>query len=371
MRGQSALFGPTGGTIGRAGDCTWTLPDPERFLSSQHIRIEYRDGAYVLSDTSTNGVVFNDAAAPLGRGSSVRLRDGDVVSLCGYRLEVSLIPAGSSAMAPAATPAAQAAAGAAPAPDSPRSAARASDGQHLCATPTPTPTPVPAGRQHPGGAAATPASMPRGRPDSAVSRTGSTAGDDSGLALSLGLGGLSDEQRAALPPLVARVVQDAVAGIMKLLTARNAIKSEYRVPVTTLRPVENNPLKFSVSPQEALVNMFERPGRAFLPPVEAVNDAFDDLVHHQLAMLAGMRAAFEHMLEGFDPALLEQSFEQDHGRLDRLMGKKRDARYWDSYRAHYQALTEDREQAYQRLFAEEFIRAYELQLAKLEQQRGQ
>ena len=48
------VFGVHGGSIGRATDNEWILPDPERFLSGKHARVEFRAGAYVLIDTSSS-----------------------------------------------------------------------------------------------------------------------------------------------------------------------------------------------------------------------------------------------------------------------------------------------------------------------------
>src|SRR5471032_3181465 len=64
-----------GGTIGRAHDNDWVLPDPNRYLSAHHARVKFRDGAYHLIDTSSNGVFINDRVEALGRRSSYVLRD--------------------------------------------------------------------------------------------------------------------------------------------------------------------------------------------------------------------------------------------------------------------------------------------------------
>ena len=52
---RSRVFGVNGGTIGRAPDNDWILPDPKRLVSGHHCEIEYRGGDYWLTDTSTNG----------------------------------------------------------------------------------------------------------------------------------------------------------------------------------------------------------------------------------------------------------------------------------------------------------------------------
>lgn len=78
-------------TIGRGPDNDWVLPDPNRFLSKKHCEIAFTGEGYVLTDTSTNGVFLNGAAAPLGNGARHLLRDGDVIQLGDYRIGVRLL----------------------------------------------------------------------------------------------------------------------------------------------------------------------------------------------------------------------------------------------------------------------------------------
>src|ERR1700689_4125400 len=84
------IFGVHGGTIGRATDNEWILPDPERYLSGKHARVDFRAGAYVLVDTSSNGTYVNGAQVPLGKFHEYGLRDGDYVRLGEYELLVSI-----------------------------------------------------------------------------------------------------------------------------------------------------------------------------------------------------------------------------------------------------------------------------------------
>jgi len=85
----SALFGAEGGTIGRAKDNAWVLPDPMRYLSSHHARIRCRNGAYVVEDTSTNGLYLNDGVDPVGRMGPQPLRPGDTLRLGAYQIKVT------------------------------------------------------------------------------------------------------------------------------------------------------------------------------------------------------------------------------------------------------------------------------------------
>ena len=80
--------------------------------------------------------------------------------------------------------------------------------------------------------------------------------------------------------------------------------------MTHFRPADNNPLKFSANVDDALHNLLVKRNAAYLAPVEAFADAFEDLRNHQIAMLAGMRVAFESMLAEFDPDRLQEQFDR-------------------------------------------------------------
>ena len=61
---------------------------------------------------------------------------------------------------------------------------------------------------------------------------------------------------------------------------------------TMIQPVENNPLKFSANFEDAMQNLFLKRTQGWLGPAESFQDAFDDLIAHEMAMVAGIRAAF-------------------------------------------------------------------------------
>ena len=87
---STKVFGVHGGTIGRSTNNEWILPDPERYLSGKHIRIDFRAGNYILVDTSSNGTYVNGAQVPLGKYHDYQLREGDYVRLGEYELLVSI-----------------------------------------------------------------------------------------------------------------------------------------------------------------------------------------------------------------------------------------------------------------------------------------
>lgn len=88
--------------IGRSAGNDWVLPDPERLVSSQHCVIQYRDGTYYITDTSTNGVILQNAGTRLRRGSSEPLQDGEVLKIGEYEIRVQI---SGISVAPTAPPA--------------------------------------------------------------------------------------------------------------------------------------------------------------------------------------------------------------------------------------------------------------------------
>lgn len=83
---STAVFDGAGGNIGRATDNDWVLPDPQRYVSAHHARIHYRDGLYILEDTSTNGVFINDDERPVSKRGTHVLQNGDIVRFGEYQV---------------------------------------------------------------------------------------------------------------------------------------------------------------------------------------------------------------------------------------------------------------------------------------------
>jgi type VI secretion system FHA domain protein len=164
------------------------------------------------------------------------------------------------------------------------------------------------------------------------------------------------------------ILRVVVAGLMDVLQSRQRIKEEFRMQQTIFRPADNNPLKFSINVEDALHNLLVKRNPAYLGPVDAFADAFDDLRDHQLAMLAGMRVAFQAMLGEFDPDTLQKQFDGQLGKSSLALVPAK-MRYWDLYRARRSEVAKDPEEAFERLFGAEFRRAYEEQFRQLKAQR--
>jgi type VI secretion system protein len=433
------VFDPRGGSIGREPENDWVLPDENLIVSSQHALVGFRDGAYFLTDTSTNGVFLNDSDAPVGYDKSVRLRAGDTLAIGEYeiRAEIESADYGSAGLLDGGRPgfdneAARESAWSGPEQSEPLPLGLGEEGgspggagapipedwdqggagfdqpashpdhspvindafespavhqEQIPAdwdkieettdlrpspdSPPPPPAPEPAAGFPPPPPPEPPAPpqpvtpvQPTAEPPPVV---GGATGE--GIAAFLQGAGLDpakapvDNPRLSLD-YIGRRYREMVQGVMDILVARSTLKNEFRMPHTIIRATENNPLKFSMGVDDALEYLLYKEGSGFLPADEAFREAFQDIKDHQFATVAGMRAAFESLFNLFSPERLQTKFKSG-GKWSGLLALNRNAACWESYEQWYAALAQDKDDQFQQLFAKEFGRAYEEQIARL------
>ena len=169
----------------------------------------------------------------------------------------------------------------------------------------------------------------------------------------------STPERASPSPGIEALFTLVLDGVMDVLRARAELKNGFRLPATLIQRRENNPLKFAPTATEALARILAAPNDAFLSGEAAIEDAMDDIRLHQIALLAGVRAAFDDLLAQFDPS----RFEEGEARRSRFAFAANKGP-WERYRTHFQGLAADPEERFRRLFGDEFARAYEDQLAR-------
>jgi predicted component of type VI protein secretion system len=345
--GAFKIFDARGGSIGRIESNDWPLPDPERWVSSRHAVVRFESGAFCLEDVSTNGTFLNAPDQALAKSEAVRLKDGDRLFIGNYEILVQLIEdrlpaqAGQAAQAPAAVenvvdPLALLGAG--------------------------------AGAAAPGVSALPSGSTPvRALPALASSAEPSAPGTLAGAAELLGALGLdSEEVDAELAGQLGAVVRAVVEGTIDALRARTEAKSNLRMATTSIRPAENNPLKFSLNADDALHNLFVKRHPGYLGPLEAFEEAFQDLAFHQRAVLTAIREAYRAMFEKFSPEHLEEVFTSRQRRSSVIPIGAR-SKLWDMYCAAFEDMEKDGEASFQNLFGEEFARAYHDELKRLTQ----
>ena len=365
-------FHEQGGTIGRSLQNDWILPDPDRYISGRHATIDYRGGMYYLADTSSNGVYVNGESEPVGRGNPRRLFDGDRMRMGDFEFEVR-IDQGESLVMPIE-------------PDEPSIATGDFEqfvdeevletGMQLLdedeitgddefqsvlfgKEPKKAPEPEPVLDEAPANDASA-----REQP---VDVTAEDLFDSflDGLGIS----------RVELHPAVNRpelmltagiVLREFVEGTIKLLSSRANLKNAFRLDQTTLMPRHNNPMKFSENTGDLIKQLLVGSEGEYLGARDAVREAHRDLLNHQNAFLDAMNSAFVEFADRFDPDELQEGFDRAlDSKFFKFLNK---SKYWGLYCDLYPIMTEKGGNRFPQMFGEEFVKAYERQIAEYQRQ---
>lgn len=174
---------------------------------------------------------------------------------------------------------------------------------------------------------------------------------------------IADEDLVATMTQMGGVMRMMISGLREILMTRTSIKSEFRIEQTMISAGGNNPLKFSISPEQAIEALVKPKTRGYLEATEATREALDDIKAHEVAMVSGMEAALKGVLAKLDPEVLGEEIETGGGLGGLLKGKK--ARYWETYEKMYGQISDQAENDFHELFSREFARAYKDQLDKL------
>ena len=168
--------------------------------------------------------------------------------------------------------------------------------------------------------------------------------------------------------LVGQVLHHAVEGTLRLVAARAAAKQELQPQATSIQSKNNNPLKFSVDPQQALAQLLQPPMRGFMSGPEAVRDAMDDVLGHQMGTMTATRAALQGVFKRFEPAPLEARL-TNKAVVDAVLPMNRRARLWELYFEHHQQVQDEAQDDFHELFGQAYAKAYKQQLDRLEASR--
>ncbi|MDH3620728.1 MAG: type VI secretion system-associated FHA domain protein TagH [Gammaproteobacteria bacterium] len=360
-----------GGTIGRSLQNDWILPDPDRYISGRHATIDYKGGMYYLADTSSNGVYMNGEIEPIGRGNPRRLFDGDRMRMGDFEFEVSIDKGESLVMPLDPKPSV--------APDHIeqfvdediietgmqlldeaeitgddefQSVLFGKEPEKAEPMPTPEPEPQP---------------VTESANDGAVDKKVAVTAEDLFDSFLDGLG----ISRAELHPAVDRpemlmtagmVLREFVDGTINLLSSRANLKNTFRLDQTIVLPRHNNPMKFSDNANELIKQLLVGAEGEYLGARDAVREGHRDLINHQNAFLDAMNSAFIEFADRFDPDELQESFDRTlDSKLFAFMNK---SKYWDLYKDLYPIMTEKGGGRFPQMFAEEFVSAYERQVAE-------
>lgn len=384
--------------VGRSTSMDWTLPDPERHISSHHFSIEFRDNAYFLVDTSTNGVFLDGQRHRLDGAHQVQT--GDRFQVGHYYITATVEggapkPTGftTTAAAPPAPPPPAAPmiddndpwsmGGAAASPIDPIGRPEgdpfADFSQDFIVNPTP-PAPQPAAPQpvqHQAGSASpfgdaapvapnpvvapppvmqpsftpTAPQAPASNATQAAQAEALLAAFCEGAGLPAGSYGGADATELARE--LGRTMRVTSQELMAMLADRATAKKFTRGGERTMMGnAENNPLKFLPDAMQALEVMFLQPRPGFMQGGTGVDAALRDVRTHQMAVFAAIQPALLKLLEDIAPEAIEA--EGGGGLLSG--GGKRKA--WDTYVERWDAKVEGHENGMLGAFLAHFAEAY-------------
>jgi len=193
-----------------------------------------------------------------------------------------------------------------------------------------------------------------------------------GKALGLEPGDLDAERPLETIRIVGELLNLTVGGLYQLLEMRAQLKNELRIEDRTMiASRENNPMKHSDSARDALrylVDVRQHGNKLFMQPARAVGDAVSDVCAHEMAVMAGTRAALLAALKMFSPEVVEKRIKKS-GALDSVMPALHKAKLWESFLAMYGELEKEAEDHFDRLLNQEFARAYAEQGKKLRRKK--
>ena len=387
----TVVFGVSGGAIGRSSDNDWVLPDPLRYVSAHHARVNFRDGHFYLEDLSTNGVFVNDQPEALSKlgSSGYRLQNGDILRIGDYQIVVAVdaetvpeIPELDSAAAVPTSIHALHPIGRAAQTDI---GAMLDLEDLLVSEPAESGSgsfqPVNAYGQAVSSAhaAAGAKAVPFADPSDdsiarRIARLAKAAGRDSRGASAPGLydvqsglqafcrgAGIDPEKLPAeaqtrMLHLIGQLLREAVVGLKDLERSRSEIRDRFRIEMPPPEPDDPRPSLGRATVDELLLALLIQHESRSIDAVQWMRETVGETKSHEQAAAQAMRAAFIEFLDRLDPAELEARFERAARR-----GKARSAdkaQYWELFTTFYRNLIEMPADHLPHTFVEAFASAY-------------
>lgn len=401
---STRVFSVHGGSIGRAPDNDWVLPDPDRYISGHHAAIDYRSGAYYLRDNSTNGVFVNHSDEPVGRGTPIRLYDGDELRMGDYLFEVSIVNvsrdgADDSGDADSGAPAERRLKRRKPpagltlkllGDEAGQLQEAAAEAQFADTVRMPDEEVEKRVQEGPfertvvgGGSGfklspeeAVPVLSP-GKADTGAAKAFEASDGRDFLAAvrllmeSAGLDAarLPHGSEQQLIVTAGRFIRATVEGLQDVLRARTLIKAQFQLELTGIQTSQNNALKFMPTTQDALEQLFYDEAEGYLGPVEAVESALSDVRIHQSAMIKGLKVAMRDLLLRLDPDRLEEKF-QGKAKSGGLLSRAAKPQYWEHYRGAYGQISSHSDEILLKMVGGKFAEAYAAEAQLLASRRA-
>lgn len=379
---STIVFGVGGGTIGRAADNDWVLPDPLRYVSSCHARVHFRQGKWLLEDLSTNGAYVNDATRPIGKHATHVLANGDLIRLGEYELLVALDSAtdfpptdnalvaldllGAGDPDPVATHgdigASLNIASLLAADVSPSDSFRAVNafGQAVATPLDPARDPESARQAEADAVSRRMARLARAARAQEKAQPASLYDVQTGLAaFCRGVGidpdRLPADAQTRMLHLAGQVFREALLGLKDLSRHHHEVRNSYRIELPAAAADEPFPLDRGAV-DDLVTSVLASHDSRRIDAVQWLRDRFGDARSHEKAVGVALRAAFIEFIDRLDPAELESRFDRAL-KKGKPTGSQR-AQYWNLYGDFYRNITDMPANQLPHVFVEAFARAY-------------
>ena len=174
------------------------------------------------------------------------------------------------------------------------------------------------------------------------------------------------EDRDLLMQRLGAVYRQAILGVADLMSERTALKNDFRLARTTIRPTENNPFKWVPAQRIAVELLRSEDGSGYQTGERALNEALHDVKAHMLCVLAGMRAALAQTFDLLSPTQIDKRIA---GR-GFVMPGQRSAAAWNEFTELFDVLRREADDSAEGPINRAFREAYEAQFAELDGSAG-
>lgn len=152
--------------------------------------------------------------------------------------------------------------------------------------------------------------------------------------------------------------------LKQLLGARQESRGLVRSSRQTMvQAMDNNPLKFTPTAEEALRIMLGPRTPSYLDARQTLRQTFDDLKSHQIGTFAAMQQAVRMLVEELDPRSIERTAAPDRG-LGAMVGSRK-AKLWDAYVTLWEAKTARHDDGMVDTFMHYFSECYQRNASKI------
>ncbi|WP_445376386.1 type VI secretion system-associated FHA domain protein [Niveispirillum fermenti] len=327
-------------TVGRDEGYDWKLLDIRRnpVISRQHFRIDMRDGLYLITDLSLNGVFIDGRPEPLPKGRPQPLVDGQQLLIADYVLEfrvrAPVVPA-----SPVRPPA--------------------------VAAPVPAPAPVPdPGIDDLGDWDDLPADdAPRGHMPAP-----SVAAPDSLLARFLEG---ADLPAARLRPdvmpgdilfMAGRLCRENLEGLHSLLEGAEAAQRGFPAAGMSFGPGARHPLLKTTDMSRLLADLLAPPRHAGQPADQVTRLAYHDLVRWQSALSRLCERALDTVIDSLNPESIRREYMYQRSGIRKIIDKVmvilsvngKFHFFWNRYNAKWNRLNYDKLEEYDEIMRRVF-----------------